>query len=396
MREDLIPETNWLKIKNTLHDVVLSSTSHGLPNIFKSKRILLKIIWTLFFLISLGYCSFSIIKTINSYFNWEYLTKIEDFRENPTEFPAITVCNLNKYGNEFAKNVSNIFYPSLQYNSKFKTISELFLSLKYSDINFQNSIDDENREVFSILMNEVNNNTPVGLLNNIFEKKISNNKEIIYGVISLKDIQTYFDPNNSRAPTALGTSRNGLASRQSQQSRHSLLSVKSSNNINNNKNLRTQSRNSYESLDSMLLDKNIDLYKYSKQMTIFFCIEKESNKIYKKDKEFLSQVFQLLRDQLSLIEGRHLRCYSRETSFYNLVKFSEDILSSSYPKNPTALLTALPQLPSSVYETAVQISCSNPVAVLTAWQQLPSAVSKNSCSCSDPKAYSQLGSSCRF
>ena len=144
MREDLIPETNWLKIKNTLHDVVLSSTSHGLPNIFKSKRILLKIIWTLFFLISLGYCSFSIIKTINSYFNWEYLTKIEDFRENPTEFPAITVCNLNKYGNEFAKNVSNIFYPSLQYNSKFKTISELFLSLKYSDINFQNSIDDEN------------------------------------------------------------------------------------------------------------------------------------------------------------------------------------------------------------------------------------------------------------
>ena len=126
MKDELIPESKSSQIKKILIDVILSSSAHGLPNIIRSKIIFLKIFWAFFFLISFGYCSCTIIKTINSYLNKDCVTNIDVIREIPTEFPAVSICNLNIYGTDFAKNILNNLIPKEQNSFKFKTISEAF------------------------------------------------------------------------------------------------------------------------------------------------------------------------------------------------------------------------------------------------------------------------------
>ena len=155
MNNESIPQSKWSQIKNILLEVVLSSSAHGLPNIFKSKTIFLKIIWTLFFLFFFCYCSISIIRTINSYLNWEFVTKIEVIREIPTEFPAVTICNLNIYGTEFAKNIVDNIVKEKKNNLSFSNISEAFYNSDQVFFLFQQTVmstnfTDENRKNLSL------------------------------------------------------------------------------------------------------------------------------------------------------------------------------------------------------------------------------------------------------
>ena len=85
--------TKWIKIKNEWEEIVLSSTSHGLPNILRSDRLFFKVFWTFFILVCSSYCLYSIVKSIRSYYEYEVVTKIEVIDEKPTQFPAVTICN---------------------------------------------------------------------------------------------------------------------------------------------------------------------------------------------------------------------------------------------------------------------------------------------------------------
>ena len=95
--------TNWIKIKNEWKEIVLSSTSHGLPNILRSDRLFFKVFWTFFILVCSSYCLYSIVKSIRSYYEYEVVTKIEVIDEKPTQFPAVTICNLNLLATDYAK-----------------------------------------------------------------------------------------------------------------------------------------------------------------------------------------------------------------------------------------------------------------------------------------------------
>ena len=155
MMKDFLPEPKKHKIKKILIDIVLSSTSHGLPNIFKSNRLLLKIMWTFFLLVSLSYCSFSIIKSINSYYSWEYVTNIDIIQEVPTEFPAISICNLNIYVTDYAKSLLNQILLQVANISRRNTINESYLnSLRtkylFHFISMSDNFTDENRRNFSL------------------------------------------------------------------------------------------------------------------------------------------------------------------------------------------------------------------------------------------------------
>jgi hypothetical protein len=74
-----------------------TSTSHGLPNIFRTHNIGLKIMWLLFFLFSTAICGFMIARSIIEYLNYDVVTKIRVLHENPSEFPTITICNINPF-----------------------------------------------------------------------------------------------------------------------------------------------------------------------------------------------------------------------------------------------------------------------------------------------------------
>jgi len=71
-------------------EIGLGSTSHGLPNIIKTDRKCLKIMWLIFFLLSSSVGIYTIIQSFINYFNFDVVTSIKVFKEIPTEFPAIT------------------------------------------------------------------------------------------------------------------------------------------------------------------------------------------------------------------------------------------------------------------------------------------------------------------
>jgi hypothetical protein len=71
-------------------EIGLSSTSHGIPNIIKSDRTCLKIMWLIFFLLSSSVGIYLVIESFINYFSFDVVTSIKVFKETPTEFPAIT------------------------------------------------------------------------------------------------------------------------------------------------------------------------------------------------------------------------------------------------------------------------------------------------------------------
>ena len=81
------------KIKKETAIILELSTVHAIPNIIRSEKILLKIIWTVFLLISIAACSYCVTKSFTEYFSYETVSKIEVFYEEKPEFPAISMCS---------------------------------------------------------------------------------------------------------------------------------------------------------------------------------------------------------------------------------------------------------------------------------------------------------------
>jgi amiloride-sensitive sodium channel subunit alpha len=94
----------------------LSTTTHALPNIFRTGNAILKITWLCCFLACGSYGISSMVKTIQDYLTYPSYIATEIVRENPTQFPAISICNLKtinkkKYYNYVDSN-TNMINPS--------------------------------------------------------------------------------------------------------------------------------------------------------------------------------------------------------------------------------------------------------------------------------------------
>ena len=87
-------ETKREKIKNNITELILSSTSHGLPSVFRTERIFFKIMWFIFFLISLSIGLWTIINSILDYTSYAVVTQTDIIYEIPTQFPTVTFYNL--------------------------------------------------------------------------------------------------------------------------------------------------------------------------------------------------------------------------------------------------------------------------------------------------------------
>ena len=88
------PETKT--IKKAFYNLVLSTTCHGIPDLFRTDRTLLKIIWIIFLIVSTGACGWMITKSVTDYFEYDVITKIKIIQENEMVLPAVTLC-VNRY-----------------------------------------------------------------------------------------------------------------------------------------------------------------------------------------------------------------------------------------------------------------------------------------------------------
>lgn len=73
----------------------LTTTVIGVPNLIKTKKIQIKILWLVSLILSSGFCFYLIIQSILDYSKFEVVTKIEILDQIPSSFPTISICNEN-------------------------------------------------------------------------------------------------------------------------------------------------------------------------------------------------------------------------------------------------------------------------------------------------------------
>lgn len=83
-------------IKEALFEIISTSTSHGLPNIVRSRRIFHKLLWLVSTALSCAFCAKFIYDGVSNYFDFPVVTVIETIYEQPTLFPSISICTTDR------------------------------------------------------------------------------------------------------------------------------------------------------------------------------------------------------------------------------------------------------------------------------------------------------------
>jgi hypothetical protein len=90
-------EKSSKKIKHASLESIKSLTTHGIPNIFRNKYKLIKIMWILLTLGSASLSIYFIAETINEFFQFKVTTEVRLNDAKEFEFPTITICNKNQF-----------------------------------------------------------------------------------------------------------------------------------------------------------------------------------------------------------------------------------------------------------------------------------------------------------
>ena len=71
---------------------------HGMKHFARQKGgYLRKTIWLACFLAAAGYFGYLAVNTVLTFFQWNHITIVDILYDKQVEFPAMTVCNINKY-----------------------------------------------------------------------------------------------------------------------------------------------------------------------------------------------------------------------------------------------------------------------------------------------------------
>ena len=96
--------SNLARIKQISVEIAKKSTSHGIPNIFKSELRAIKLMWLVCFFGSTGGCAFILYNSIARFLDYEVVTTIKIIDQVPAEFPTVAICNTNFVANDNALN----------------------------------------------------------------------------------------------------------------------------------------------------------------------------------------------------------------------------------------------------------------------------------------------------
>ena len=88
------------KVKEKFVEWSQSSTSHGYPNIFRTKNTIVKIMWLIFLLAGLGVGIYMVIRGVREYLEFNVTTTIRKIKADSLVFPAVSVCNVNPFVTE--------------------------------------------------------------------------------------------------------------------------------------------------------------------------------------------------------------------------------------------------------------------------------------------------------
>lgn len=78
---------------HSIHQIIVSSTAHGIPNILRTRRLFHKIMWIISTLASVGVCIWFILSSISDYLQYSVVTTIESVYEQPAMYPTVSLCS---------------------------------------------------------------------------------------------------------------------------------------------------------------------------------------------------------------------------------------------------------------------------------------------------------------
>jgi hypothetical protein len=120
--------------KKIIHNVIEpieTWTTHGLPNIVRSKYISVKIVWSLLFLTAVGTSIYFLDKTIKEFFEYNVTTKVRLINVNELDYPVITVCDKHQISTD-----SGLNYFIQNYLNNFDAKNVEILAELYHILNF--------------------------------------------------------------------------------------------------------------------------------------------------------------------------------------------------------------------------------------------------------------------
>ena len=82
------------KIKKCLKKMCQTANAHGVPKIFNSERVVIRLMWLICILICSSLCIWMLTKTVDSFFEYSAVTNIDIKPEMPSPFPSVRICSL--------------------------------------------------------------------------------------------------------------------------------------------------------------------------------------------------------------------------------------------------------------------------------------------------------------
>ena len=114
------------KLKKETIKQIETLTTHGFPNIFRSKHILVKIIWTILFLGALGLLIYLLYNNVNDYLEYNVTTVVRSINVDELDFPVITICNRNLASNQKGLEYFKYFFKQINKRNAKDFVSDDF------------------------------------------------------------------------------------------------------------------------------------------------------------------------------------------------------------------------------------------------------------------------------
>jgi hypothetical protein len=103
-------ETSLDAVKEFARD----TTCHGVGGIVRTKHAVIKVFWSLVVITAMGIMLYQVVRVFGYYFQYKVKTNSDYAKPGFTEFPSVTVCNLNSVRENALENAVGAPYDPLR------------------------------------------------------------------------------------------------------------------------------------------------------------------------------------------------------------------------------------------------------------------------------------------
>ena len=152
---------NLNKSHSIFREKLETTSFHAIPNIIRTKSLIVKIAWILLLIGSCSLCSIVILKSVSGYLEYEVTTRTRFYKNEYLEFPGVTICNFDPFVSNFSikylahflrnnRNISNYFKINNQtYIDDLQLVNDVIRKSKNNDFLYF-SLDQASRENSSL------------------------------------------------------------------------------------------------------------------------------------------------------------------------------------------------------------------------------------------------------